>query len=100
MGGMLHIEVQTGRGRMDLIVTHHQRKYIVETKIWRGDRYYQAGQQQLARYLKIEGVTEGFYVVFDHRQASEPRDETVVVDGVRIHCYVIPVVQAVPSAAV
>ena len=25
-GGVMHIEVQTGRGRMDLIITHNQRK--------------------------------------------------------------------------
>ena len=97
IGGMMHIEVQTGRGRMDLIVTHNQRKYIVETKIWRGIYYYQSGKRQLARYLRLEGVTEGFYVVFDHRQLPEPRVETEIVDGVTIHCYVIPVVQEAPS---
>lgn len=97
IGGMMHIEVQTGRGRMDLIVTHDQRKYIVETKIWRGTHYYQAGKRQLARYLRVEGVTEGFYVVFDHRQSPEPRVETSIVEGVTIHCYVIAVVQEAPS---
>ena len=97
IGGVMHIEVQTGRGRMDLIVMHNQRKYIVETKIWRGIHYYQSGKRQLARYLRVEGVTEGFYVVFDHRQVPEPRIETEVVDGVTIRCYVIPVVQEVPS---
>ncbi|MCY3553377.1 MAG: AAA-like domain-containing protein [Candidatus Poribacteria bacterium] len=97
IGGMMHIEVQTGRGRMDLIVTHNQRKYIVETKIWLGTHYYQSGKWQLARYLRLEGVTEGFYVVFDHRQSSEQRVETESVDGVTIRCYVIPVVQEVPS---
>ena len=97
IGGMMHIEVQTGRGRMDLIVTHNQRKYIVETKIWRGTHYYQSGKRQLARYLKLEGVTEGFYIVFDHRQGPEPRVETLIVEGVTIHCYVIAVVQETPS---
>ena len=97
IGGMMHIEVQTGRGRMDIIVTHNQRKYIVETKIWRGTHYYQSGKRQLARYLKLEGVTEGFYIVFDHRQGPEPRIETSIVEGVTIHCYVIAVVQETPS---
>lgn len=97
IGGMMHIEVQTGRGRMDLIVTHNQRKYIVETKIWRGTHSYQSGKQQLAKYLKLEDVTEGFYVVFDHRDAPEPRVETEIVDGVTIHCSVIPVMQKTPS---
>ena len=82
---------------MDLIVTHNQRKYIVETKIWRGTHYYQSGKRQLARYLTVEGVTEGFYVVFDHRQSLEPRVETSIVEGVAIHSYIIAVVQEAPS---
>ena len=97
IGGMMHIEVQTGRGRMDLILIHNNRKYIVETKVWRGDSRYQAGKQQLAAYLKLEGVTEGYYVVFDHRQAPEPRIEMETLDGISIRSYIIPVVQGVPS---
>ena len=97
VGGVMHIEVQTGRGRMDLLITHNQRKYIVETKVWRGDNRYQAGKKQLAAYLKSESTTDGYYVVFDHRQSPEPRVETETVDGVSIRSYVIPVVQEVPS---
>ena len=98
VGGMMHIEVQTGRGRMDLILTHNHRKYIVETKIWRGDRRYQAGKKQLAAYLKLEGATEGYYVVFDHRQAPEPRIEMETLDGISIRSYIIPVVQEISSS--
>ena len=97
VGGMMHIEVQTGRGRMDLILTHNHRKYIVETKVWRGDRRYQAGKKQLAAYLKLEGATEGYYVVFDHRQTPEPRIEMETLDGISIRSYIIPVVQEIPS---
>ena len=95
--GDMFLEVQTGRGRMDLVLLHNQRKYIVETKIWEGDKSYQAGKQQLAAYLKLEGVTEGYYVVFDHRQKPEPRVETETVAGVSLQSYVIPVIQAPPS---
>ena len=97
VGGMMHIEVQTGRGRMDLLITHNQRKYIVETKIWRGEHRYQSGKQQLAAYLKLEGVTDGYYVVFDHRQTPDPRIETETLEGVVIRSYVIPVIQETPS---
>ena len=97
--GDMFLEVQTGRGRMDLLLLHTGRKYIVETKIWEGDRAYQAGKQQLAAYLKLEGVTEGYYVVFDHRQTPQPRLETQTLEGVSIRSYVIPVIQAAPSKA-
>ena len=97
VGGVMHVEVQTGRGRMDLIITHNQRKYIVETKVWRGTSRYQAGKKQLAAYLKLEGVREGYYVVFDHRVEPEPRLEIETVEGVKIRSYVIPVIQEHPS---
>jgi len=97
IGGFMHIEVQTGRGRMDIIITHNQQKYIVETKIWRGDNRYQAGKKQLASYLKTEGIKTGYYVVFDHREQPEPRVETETLEGLTIRSYVIPVIQQMPS---
>ena len=46
VGADMFLEVRTGRGRIDLLITHHnQRKHIVETKIWEGVRYYQAGKK-------------------------------------------------------
>ena len=95
----MHIEVQTGRGRMDIIITHNHRKHIVETKIWRGDSRYQAGKKQLATYLLTEGVKEGYYIVFDHREKSEPRVETEMIEGLTIRSYVIPVMQEIPSGS-
>ena len=97
IGGVMYLEVQTGRGRMDLLIYHNQQKYIVETKIWEGKSRYQAGKKQLAAYLKLEGTTEGYYVVFDHRQDPKARVETDTIDGVTIRSYVIPVIQERPS---
>ena len=98
VGGVLSFEVETGRGRMDLLITRAGGKYIVETKIWRGDIRYQMGKKQLAAYLKLEGEAQGYYVVFDHRRTPEPRVETETIKGVRLRSYVIPVVQEQPSA--
>lgn len=97
VGATMYLEVPTGRGRADLIISHSGRTFIVETKVWRSERNYQAGKQQLATYMKSEGAIEGYYVVFDYRENPEPRVETGTVDGCTIHCYVIPVLQALPS---
>lgn len=97
IGGTMYLEVQTGRGRMDILILHHQRKYIVETKIWGGAMRYAAGKAQLARYVKLETATAGYYVVFDHRKEPAPRVETEVLDGSTIRSYVIPVIQERPS---
>ena len=99
IGGFMHLEVQTGRGRMDIIITHNQQKYIIEAKIWRGDHRYQTGKKQLATYLNTEGVKEGYYIVFDHRENPEPRVETETIGGLTIRGYVIPVLQGIPSGS-
>ncbi len=67
-------------------------------KIWEGERYYQAGKEQLAVYLKLEDAREGYYVVFDHRNNPIPRVEMETIDGLTIRSYVIPVVQQQPSS--
>ncbi|RKU18374.1 hypothetical protein C6501_02810 [Candidatus Poribacteria bacterium] len=97
--GAMYLEVQTGRGRMDLVIFHNGRKYIVETKIWEGEKRYQAGKQQLRAYLKLEQAIEGYYVVFDHRENPTPRVESETEGDVRVRSYVIPVVQERPSSA-
>lgn len=95
--GDMYLELPTGRGRMDLVVFHNGRKYVVEIKVWNSERRYEGGKQQLAAYLKSEGVSEGYYVVFDRRQNPEPRVETETIDGLQIRSYVIPVLQERPS---
>ena len=98
VGANMFLEVQTGRGRIDLLIVYNQQKYIVETKIWEGNRYYQAGKKQLATYLKLESVQKGYYVVFDHRNNPTPHVETETIDGLTIRSYVIPVMQEQPSS--
>ena len=98
VGGGMYLEVQTGRGRIDLLILHNGRKYIVETKIWEGERRYQSGKKQLAAYLKLEDAVEGYYVVFDHRMGPEPRMETEIFGDFTIRSYVIPVMQEKPSS--
>ncbi len=98
VGGVLSFEVGTGRGRMDIFITHKGQKYIVETKIWRGNIRYQMGKKQLTAYLKLEREKQGYYVVFDHRRTPEPRVETETIEGIKLRSYVIPVVQEQPSS--
>lgn len=95
--GDMYLELPTGRGRMDLVVFHNGSKYVVEIKVWHSARRYEGGKQQLAAYLKSEGISEGYYVVFDRRKNPEPRVETETIDGLQIRSYVIPVLQERPS---
>ena len=53
---------------------------------------------QLAAYIRSEKAVEGYYVIFDHRKAPEPRVETETIDGLKIRSYVILVIQELPSS--
>ena len=97
VGGFLYLEVPTGRGRIDMIILHNRRKYIVETKIWGGAGHYEAGKKQLVAYLTLEDAAEGYYLVFDHRQQPQPRTETEQIEGRTLRSYVIPIIQERPS---
>jgi hypothetical protein len=96
--GFLYVEVSTGRGRMDLIILHQGKKYIIETKIWEGQNLYRLGKRKLVGYLKLEGVKEGYYVMFDHRQKPQARFEKDIILGTVVVSYCIPVLQQRASA--
>lgn len=75
--GFYYVEPQTrDNRRMDLVVTYDKQEFIVELKIWRGDKYEKKGRDQLSEYLAIRGMDEGYLVTFDFskdRKDAEPQ---------------------------
>lgn len=64
--GNYYVEPQTrGNRRMDLIVNYNNEEFVVELKIWRGEKYEENGKNQLTDYLAIRGLEEGYLVSFD-----------------------------------
>ena len=62
--------------RMDLVVTYDRQEFIVELKIWHGDKYEEKGRDQLSSFLATRGMDEGYLVTFDFskdRQETEPQ---------------------------
>jgi hypothetical protein len=67
--GDVRYEVRSGLGRMDILLTYKQKKYIIETKV---NRYadmegtIEEGIQQLTlKYMASEEVENSFLVIFD-----------------------------------
>lgn len=93
--GDIFTEVDTGSGRMDIIVVHQGKRYIIETKIWRGQSYFDQGLPQLAQYLESEGEREGYLVVFHARPqvygklTYDQLEFTIEHDGKTIHVYLV-----------
>ncbi|MEM7537572.1 MAG: AAA-like domain-containing protein, partial [Chloroflexota bacterium] len=71
-GGDLFTEVDSGDGRIDLLMVYQGHRYVIETKIWRGLAAFDEGLEQLAGYLEtgslgVGGVERGYYVIFHAR---------------------------------
>ena len=75
--GFYYVEPQTrDNRRMDLVVTYDKQEFIVELKIWHGDKYEELGRDQLSGYLATRGMDEGYLVTFDfskNKQDTEPQ---------------------------
>jgi len=67
IGGDLFTEINSGEGRMDLIVVYRGHRYVVETKMWYGQAKFDEGVEQLEGYLETEGASVGYLVVFHAR---------------------------------
>jgi hypothetical protein len=57
--------------RLDLVVTYHQHKYIIELKIWRGESYHERGILQLYDYLEKQNQDTGYLIIFDNRKENK-----------------------------
>lgn len=75
--GFYYVEPETrDNRRMDLVVSYEKQEFIVELKIWHGDKYEEKGRDQLSDYLATRGMNEGYLVTFDfskNKQNAEPR---------------------------
>lgn len=80
--GFYYVEPQTRNDkRMDLIVTYGQDEFIIELKIWRGEKYERSGEEQLAEYLDIRGKREGYLITFDFSKNKNRKEPAWVETG-------------------
>lgn len=63
--GFYYVEPQTRNdGRMDIVVTYGGEEFVIELKIWRGEKYEVEGKVQLAEYLASRNLNKGYLVTF------------------------------------
>ena len=78
--GTYSIEEQTrDHRRMDVVVHYLGRRYIIELKIWHGDRYNADGEKQISEYLDRFGLTTGYMLSFNFNKNKEPGVKRVQV---------------------
>ena len=84
-------------------ITIPSQKTIVETKLWNGKEYYNAGLPELNDYLTKANYQEGYYVIFDYSKSpneivnafGEVFDTTY--DGKIIHVFFVLMNRVPPS---
>ncbi len=64
-------EATRNRRRMDVVIHYRGKRYIIELKIWHGDRYNEKGEQQISDYLDYFGLNTGYLLSFNFNKNKE-----------------------------
>ena len=70
--------------RLDIAITFYQHKYVIELKVWRGQKAQEKGLIQLADYLDKQDLDTGYLVIFDQRIKKSWHKEWFTVNNKRI----------------
>lgn len=57
--------------RTDLVIHYLGRRYVIELKIWHGERYNSEGEKQLAGYLDYWNLNTGYLLSFNFNKEKE-----------------------------
>ncbi|MEZ3437183.1 MAG: AAA-like domain-containing protein [Lachnospiraceae bacterium] len=61
--------------RMDIVIFYGKREYILELKIWHGEKRFEEGLAQLTDYMESRGQTEGWLLAFCFNEKREKKIE-------------------------
>ena len=76
--GNYYIEAQTrDQRRTDVIIDYLGKQYIIELKIWHGDRYNEKGEKQIIDYLDYFGLSTGYMLSFNFNKHKKSGVEEV-----------------------
>ena len=78
--GNYYIEAQTrDQTRTDVIVDYLGQQYIIELKIWRGERYNADGEKQISDYLEYFNLSTGYMLSFNFNKKKTQGVERVQI---------------------
>ena len=70
--GNYYIEAQTrNQTRTDVIVDYLGEQFIIELKIWRGERYNSSGEKQICEYLHYFNLSVGYMLSYNFNKNKE-----------------------------
>lgn len=79
--GNYYVEPETrNHTRMDIVITYGGQEYIVELKIWHGQKYRQKGLEQIEEYLDSRNRDKGYLISFNFNRGKEYIQNTVMLE--------------------
>ena len=66
--------------RLDIVITYKTFKYIIELKIWQGQKYHDKGIIQLDGYLDTFSIDRGYLIIYNFNKNKEYKTERIEVN--------------------
>jgi hypothetical protein len=63
--------------RMDLVITYQDKRYVIELKLWYGEKYHQRGLKQLSDYLDIYSLKKGYLLIYDFNKGKSYKEKLI-----------------------
>lgn len=73
--------VTSSETRTDLIVYYHEEFFIIETKVWRGEKAHLKGEQQLLGYMENYKQDKGYLLTFNFNKIKQQGIREVEING-------------------
>ena len=88
--GFYYVEAETRTNkRIDIVITYNKKEYIIELKKYYDKPREEKGYKQLADYMEIKRLDEGYMVVFSFRKDKEYTQQWLEIEGRRIYEIVV-----------
>jgi hypothetical protein len=79
--GFYYIEAETRDSqRMDIVLDYNKEQFIIELKVWYGEKHHDAAYAQLLDYMKYKRIDTGYLLTFDFRKESNKERKAEWVD--------------------
>ena len=56
---------------MDIVIHYLGKRYVIELKIWHGERYNQKGEEQIIDYLNYFQLSTGYLLSFNFNKKKK-----------------------------
>jgi hypothetical protein len=79
--GFYYIEAETRDSlRMDIVLDYNKEQFIIELKVWYGEKHKENAYAQLLDYMKYKNIDTGYLLTFDFRKEANKERKAEWVD--------------------